>query len=94
MKLKFFAEVTVGKEGADFYMIRRGSHSRVGLPVRDYGPELISIRVKTTKIEPEYLFWMMTTLWSQGIFKALAKGTTALVHITTDDVKNIRVTFR
>ena len=84
MRLKDVATIKTNMSAADFWMIRRGSAETVGTPVKEFNPEHIGIRVYRTDILiPEYLFYAMEYLHSQGVFKNLTRGTLALVHIST-----------
>lgn len=92
MKVKDIASVKVGKEEANFFMVRRGSHNKVGLPTKDFSEYHISVTVfEIEVIDPTFLFYGLTALWSRGYFRSIARGTTNLVHITCEDVRNIRL---
>jgi predicted chitinase len=89
-RLGDLAEIKTKFEDADFWIWRRNSIDKVGSPTKEYNPEHIGIRViRTDLLMPEYLFYLMQYLHSQGYFKKLSKGATNLVSITTNDVKNI-----
>jgi hypothetical protein len=90
-----FATIKIGLEDADFWIIRRGSESKVGKPVNEFSKESIGVKVKDTdRINPKYLKYMIEYLWSQGYFKNLSHGTTELVNIKTKDVADIRLKFQ
>ena len=89
-RLGDLAEIKTKFEDADFWIWRRNSMDKVGSPTKEYNPEHIGIKViRTDLLMPEYLFYLMQYLHSQGYFKKLAKGATNLVSVTTNDVKNI-----
>ena len=89
-RLGDLAEIKTKFEDADFWIWRRNSIDKIGSPTKEYNPEHIGIKViRTDLLMPEYLFYLMQYLHSQGYFKRLAKGATNLVSITTNDVKNI-----
>jgi hypothetical protein len=92
MKLKDVATIKTNMEGADFWVIRRGSIETVGSVVHEFYREHIGIRVfRTDILMPEYLFFAMMNLHTQGIFKNIARGTLTLVHISVWDIKNIEL---
>lgn len=79
-------------EDADFWVVRRGSLKTVGLPVRDYNPEHIGIKVvKTEVLIPDYLYYCMVYLHSQKLWERQATGSLSLVNIRVTDVRNIRL---
>jgi len=80
---------------ADFWIVRRGSLKTVGLPVRDYNPEHIGIKVvKTEILLPDYLYYCMMHVHSQKVWEPLANGSLSLVNIKVSDVRNIRLSPR
>jgi hypothetical protein len=94
MKLSDICIVKTNFENADFYLARKGSVKTVGKPTKEFSPEHIGIKVKEEAKEivlPEYLKYMMEYLFSKGEFGFLSKGTTNLVNISVEDVKNIRI---
>jgi hypothetical protein len=77
---------------ADFWLVRKNSVERVGEPVKEFDKEKIGIKVtRTDLLDAKYLFYMMTHLFNQGIWRGVATGTTRLVSIKTGDVLNIAV---
>ena len=83
MKLKQVATIKTNFENADFWIIRRGSVEKVGTPVKSFFKEHIGIRVfRTDILLSGYLFYAMMHIHQEGLYKAIAKGTLALVHIT------------
>lgn len=90
LRLKDIADVKVGMEDADFYIIRRGDKKQVGKPVKDYNPEHIGIKVtRTDLIVPDLLFYSLLNLYMQGTWEQKATGSLKLVNIQTSDIKNI-----
>lgn len=91
-RLKNLCEIKTNFPNADFWITRRGSEDTVGKPTKTYSPEAIGVKVTHTEILlPDYLFYWFEYIHSTGFFKNIAKGTLKLVHITTDDVKNIPI---
>ena len=91
MKLGDVAIIKTNFSDADFWLVRRGSENIVGKPVKNYDPEYIGIKVETDKILPDYLFYWFMHFHGTGYWKSVATGTTRLVNIRTDDVKNIPI---
>lgn len=97
MELKLFniATVKTNFPDADFWLIRKGSESKVGQPTKTYSPELIGIKVEQTEIViPDYLYYVMAALHQAGYFRRRAKGTLNLKHITVLDVEQIKLGVR
>lgn len=91
-RLKDFAEIKTNFEGADFWIVRRGSQKTVGQPTKVYSPEHIGVKVTALdKLDPKFLKYMIEYLWSSGKFAQIATGTTALVNIKAEDIKNIGI---
>ena len=90
MRLKDVAAIRLDFVGADFWLIRRGSLETIGQPTKTYSPYHIGVRVEQTGlILPDYLFYVFMHLHQSGQWRPLAHGTLELVHIRTDDVRNI-----
>lgn len=84
MRLTDVATINTNMAAADFWIVRRGSIETIGTPVKQFNPEHIGIRVfRIDILIPEYLFFAMTHLHTQGMYKPLARGTLALVNIRT-----------
>jgi hypothetical protein len=91
MRLKDVAKVAVNMEDADFWIIRRGSIENVGKPVKTFDQERIGVKVERTDIVlPDFLFYAIEYIWMRGSFKSLSTGTTNLVNIRVEDIKNIQ----
>ena len=75
---------------ADFWLIRRGGLESVGKPSREYSPYHIGVQVEETGlILPDYLYYVFVHWHQVGQWKPLAVGSLKLVHIRTEDVRNI-----
>ena len=91
MKLSYLATIKTNHPDADFWIIRKGSESKVGTPVRTFSSEHIGIKVTATDVLiPDYLFYVMEHLVNIGYWKDRAMGTLNLKHITCQQVKDIR----
>lgn len=92
MKLSDIATIKTNFQEADFWLIRRGSGSKVGKPTNTYNVEHIGIRVERTDLLlPKYLYYALRVKWSQGDWQSRTYGSLNLVHIRVSDVSNIRV---
>lgn len=90
IKLSDLAEIKTKFENADFWITRRNTIDRVGMPTKTYNPENIGIKViRTDILLPSYLYYVIQYLHSTGHFKSIAHGATNLVSISTNDVKNL-----
>lgn len=77
---------------ADFWLVRRSDRTNVGKPTKEFSPYHIGIKVTATEqLMPQYLYYMMMHLYNQGYWQTRSIGTTALMHIRTEDVKNIQL---
>jgi restriction endonuclease S subunit len=77
---------------ADFWLVRKGSESIVGKPVKEYNPEHIGVKVlRTDLIDSQYLYYVFMHLQQSGKFVNLAHGTLRLKNISISDIKNIPV---
>jgi competence transcription factor ComK len=77
---------------ADFWLIRKGSETMVGKPVKDFDSERIGVKVIQTDIlNPQYLYYVFMSLQQGGKFIPLAHGTLKLKNISIRDIKNIRI---
>ena len=92
ISLKDVAEIKIKFPDADFWIVRRGSSKTVGQPTTEYNPEHIGVKVTATNVlDPKYLRYMIEYLWRSGKFSAIATGTTNLVNIRAEDIKNIGI---
>lgn len=91
MRLKDLAKIAIDMEDADFYIKRRGSIDTVGQVSKKYDPYAIGVKIQRTDvINPDFLYYWFMNLHNQGHWKGVAKGTTNLVNITMDDIRNIK----
>ncbi|TMP23790.1 hypothetical protein [Pseudoalteromonas ruthenica] len=92
MKLSDVATIKTHCENADFWLVRRGSLTTVGQPVREYNPEHIGVKVtRTDMLLPDYLYYWFMALHQSKAWEPLANGTLSLVNIHVSDVRNIRL---
>lgn len=89
MKISDVAKVKVNFPKADFWLIRKGSIDKVGMPVNEFCSEHIGIKTQEAIADPRYYFYRVTYFHSCGVFKLIARGTLNLKHITIEDVKNL-----
>ncbi len=90
VKLGDLCTIKTNFPDADFWLVRRTDKKNVGKPVREFSPHHIGIKVTDTdKLDSRYLYHMMTHLFNQGYWAEHSYGMGNLVHIRTDDVKNI-----
>ena len=90
MRLKDVARVHTDFVEADFWLVRRGGLESVGEPSRTFSPYHIGVRVEDTGlILPDYLYYVFMNLHQTGQWRPLAVGSLKLVHIRTEDVRNI-----
>lgn len=91
-KLKDFCEIKTNMQDADFWLVRKGTNDKVGMPTRVFNKEHIGVKVNDPdKIDKNYLFYVMMFFYSVGTFKKWAKGTLNLKHIELNDVKQISI---
>jgi restriction endonuclease S subunit len=77
---------------ADFWLVRKGSESIVGKPVKEYNPEHIGVKVlRTDLINSQYLYYVFMHLQQSGKFVNLSHGTLRLKNISISDIKKIPV---
>lgn len=90
MKLSDLATIRTNFPEADFWLVRRGSLKTCGQPVRQFSPEHIGVKVTRTDILlPDYLYYCMAHIHSNGVWEQLATGTLNLVNIRVSDVRDI-----
>jgi len=93
-KLNSLCEIKTNFEDADFWIVRKGSEKKVGMPTKKYSDEYIGIKIKNEAkdiIIPEYLFYLIEYLHQRGYFEQIAKGTLKLKHIEIKDIKSITI---
>ncbi|QQX80810.1 hypothetical protein JK628_02760 [Shewanella sp. KX20019] len=92
MKLSDVCKICTNLEDADFWICRRGSLGKVGFPTQEFNAESIGVKVLNTDLlNPRFLFYWFEGIHAEGVFKALATGTTNLVNIKVSDIKNIQL---
>lgn len=92
MRLSDIATIKVNFQDPDFWIVRRGSASKVGKPTNFFNPEHIGIKVERTDLLlPKYLYYALMVKHSQGDWKSRTNGSLSSVHIRVSDVSNIRV---
>lgn len=91
MRLKELASIKTNQRNADFWIIRRGSINTLGDSTRTFNAEYYGLTViRTDLVISDWLFYMFKHLNLSGYFYPLAKGTLELVHITKQDIENIK----
>lgn len=77
---------------ADFWLVKKGSETTVGKPVKEFNPEHIGVKVIQTDIlTPQYLYYVFMSLQEGGKFMSMANGTLGLKNISIRDIKSISV---
>ncbi len=95
MKLSAVATIRTNFPDAHFWLVRRGSASRCGEPVREYNPEHIGIRIERTDLLlPDYLYYALMHIHQTGYWEKLATGTLSLVNICVSAVRSIELSPR
>jgi hypothetical protein len=85
-------EIKVNFEDADFWLVRKGTETSVGLPTKEFSPEHIGVKVTAVDVLiPDYLFYVFMNMQMNGIFKRLCNGTTNLKNIRVKDITSIPV---
>jgi hypothetical protein len=91
-QLKNYIEVSTKNPNADFWIVRRGSSETVGKPVKEYNPEHFGVTVtRKDRLVPDYLYYALLNIHTQGYFKPLARGTLKLVNIRKEDILSIPI---
>lgn len=75
---------------ADFWIARRGSSTTVGKPHREFNPESIGITVNRDHLDPGYAYYLMEHLHQKGHWAERATGTTNLVNINNNHIKELQ----
>ena len=89
--LSGYAEVRTNFPEADFWIVRKGTKDTVGTVTKTFSPENIGVKITATgEVDPNYLYYAMQYVQSQGYFKQRAHGTTGLQNITVRDVQEVR----
>ena len=77
---------------ADFWIVRKGSEEKVGMPVKEFNPEHIGIKVTALDIlDSKYLYYVMLNIFNNKYFRDKAVGTLRLKNIKVSDILNIPI---
>ena len=77
---------------ADFWIVRKGTEEKVGMPVKEFNPEHIGIKVDALdKLDSKYLYYVMLTIFNSKYFRDKAVGTLRLKNIKISDILNIPI---
>lgn len=91
-RLKAYATVKMNYKDADFWITRRGTPDEIGRPSKEFNKESFGVKVFATDIlDPQFLYYAMMNIHGQGLYKNMGTGTTQLVSIKLNNIKNIRV---
>lgn len=91
LKISDIADVQVNFPSADFWLTRKGSDKEVGKPTKNFDQEKIGIKVKSDKVDANYLFYVFMYLHSKGFFEKESFGMTNLKNIRTSTVRDIKL---
>lgn len=89
MRLSHLAIIKINFPDADFWLIRKGSSSKVGKPVKAFKKEHIGIKVDSPALNANYLYYCMLHLYTESYWVNRCYGSLLLQHIKVEDVKNI-----
>lgn len=88
--LGMLAKIKTNFKDADFWLKRRGSKGDCGHPIREFHKEDIGVKVERTDIlVPNYLYYLMLHLYNEGHWRQFEGGTTCIVNIKVQDVKDL-----
>lgn len=77
---------------ADFWIVRKGTEEKVGMPVKEFNPEHIGIKVTALdKLNSKYLYYVMLNIFNTKYFRDKAVGTLRLKNIRISDILNIPI---
>ena len=100
MRFDIFIHMTLGDlcefktnfPEADFWLVRKGSETTVGKPVKEFNSEHIGVKViQTDVLNAQYLYYVFMSLQQGGRFIPMAHGTLKLKNISIRDIKNITI---
>lgn len=92
LRLKDIATIKVGLKDADFWIKRRDSIDQVGAVTKIYNKEAFGIKVERSDIMiPDFLYYAMMNIHMQGYYKGISSGSTGLVNIKINDIKNVKI---
>lgn len=95
-RLEDISEIRINFPDADFWLQRKGSEKTIGKPKRDFYSENIGIKIKseyTDLVNPEFLYYSLEYLYTQGFFEQMAVGSLALKNLRQSDIKAIPLRF-
>jgi len=92
LRLKDVAKISINMKNADFWVTRKGTPDNIGGVSKEFNKDSFGIKVtRPDIIDPDYLYYAMMNIHQQGHYKNLGSGTTKLVSIKIDNIKNIRL---
>ena len=98
MTLSDVCEIKINFPEADFWLYTKGSEKSLGMPTKDAEnyERKIGIKVRKDaldKLDPGYLYYVFMHLFSTQYWQknGLVYGSTGLMNIRIQDVKNIRI---
>ncbi|EOG1717642.1 hypothetical protein ACK3OH_004530 [Salmonella enterica] len=90
MKLSDVATIKTNFSDADFWIVRRGSLTKVGEPSYIFNPESIGIKVtRPDVVLASYLYYCFLHLHQSKVWEPVATGSLSLVNIRVSDVASI-----
>jgi hypothetical protein len=99
MYMKHILDIGYNIEDPDFYLRRTGGAEEIGELSREtpHNPgSWFCIKIKEEhldKIDKNYLYYYFQFLKMKGLWKQLSRGTTNLVSIRVEDIKNLPLRF-
>ena len=94
-RLSDLADIGTNMEDAHFWITRKGSDKTVGSVTTKFSPEHIGVRVNRTDIlDPRYAQYMMMHIHNTGYYRPHMVGSTNLMSIRAEHVRNIPISMR
>lgn len=91
-RLQDYATVKLNDKKADFWIARKGTPDEIGSVSKDFNKESFGVKVTATDVlDSNYLYYAMMNIHGQGLYKNMGSGTTQLVSIKLNNIKNIRI---
>lgn len=91
-RLKDYADVKLNFKDADFWITRKGTPDKIGEVTKTFSKESFGVKVTATDVlDSQFLYYAMMNIHGQGLYKNMGTGTTQLVSIKLNNIKNIRV---
>ena len=92
VKFGTLATVKTDMKEADFWIERRNTIQAVGRVHREYKPERIGVKITATDdLHPGYMSYWFEHVHTSGLWETLATGTTNLVNIKVEAIKNLPI---